>query len=113
MSEKKSTIDTIPLATAVERVTRWKEQMEQTSSIPHVKAVNVKKIDFQEILNEEGVESIRAYFGIDETGNVDLMFVGVNSDGRDMCGTEVKGNIYDITTPCPNLCDASSPLNIS
>lgn len=92
-----------------------------------LKAFNIPKIDLIEVLQEKGVASVRAYLGVkmfenEETGSKiykeKLMFVGVDSKGKDMISTigsdvsDPAGNdIYDFTESCPDLCDESSPMN--
>lgn len=61
-----------------------------------------------ELLATEGVVDVRAYMGVDETGTQKLMFVGVDSNGKDLI--DDNHLIYDNTEPCPKNCDPTSPL---
>lgn len=61
-----------------------------------------------ELLATEGVVNVRAYMGVDETGTQKLMFVGVDADGKDLIDDDHL--IYDKSSPCPSICDTSSPL---
>lgn len=60
-----------------------------------------------DILNQNECVGIRAYYGIDDNGNKQLVLVGADSDERDL----YNGVILDQSVPCPNTCDANSPLN--
>lgn len=113
MTKTNSPSDIITLETAQTRVQKWNNHILQNTELLNVKALNIKKEDLLGILAEDGVESVRAYLGIDDQGQVDLMFVGVNKEGKDMCGSDLAGNIYDLTEPCPNICDTESPLFIT
>lgn len=64
-----------------------------------------------------GFYRARAYVGYDTVAaQFHLIFTPVIEDsteaGRDSILTDAKGNpfVYDLTTPCPNTCDYSSPL---
>lgn len=61
-----------------------------------------------ELLATEGVVDVRAYMGVDDTGTQKLMFVGVDADGKDLI--DDNHLIYDKSSPCPSICDTSSPL---
>ena len=58
-----------------------------------------------ELLAISEVVNVRAYLGVDTSGQQKLMFVGVNGNGDDMTDT-----IFCGTSPCPNYCDTNSPL---
>ncbi|WP_374399026.1 hypothetical protein [Flavobacterium sp.] len=51
---------------------------------------------------------MRAYMGVDTTGTQKLMFVGVDTDGKDLI--DANHLIYDNTQPCPKNCYPTSPL---
>ena len=61
-----------------------------------------------ELLATAEVVNVRAYMGVDGEGMQKLMFVGVNSEGKDLISATHL--IYDRTDPCPSVCDPSSPL---
>lgn len=68
--------------------------------------------DVNRILNECTYSSARAYLGMDADNKVHLYFTPVDSDGNDVILTNNDGKhiVFDLTSPCPNTCDASSPL---
>lgn len=49
---------------------------------------------------------MRGYLGIKNDGEFKLMLVPVSKDGTDM----VDLGIYDLSKPCPDFCDFTSPL---
>jgi hypothetical protein len=124
--------NTITLKVAKKWAKRWRKEEGTYNSHHDCRAFNIPKIDLQEVLAEKGVESVRAYLGIEvfvdpDTGSKiteeKLMIVGVDADGKDMISTK-KGedgelmsdpeggdDIYDFSRPCPTYCDPSSPLN--
>ena len=61
-----------------------------------------------ELLATEGVVDVRAYMGVDESGTQKLIFVGVDSNGKDLI--DDNHLIYDRTCPCPTFCDTTSPI---
>lgn len=64
----------------------------------------------KELLATENVVNVRAYMGVDETSTQKLLFVGVDSNGKDLI--DDNHPIYDHTEPCPKNCDTASPLFI-
>lgn len=126
---KPSNVNTISLDEAKKWAENWRDLESDYNKYNKCIAFNIPKIDLQEVLAEDGVESIRAYIGVKETTNSKgkvtfeekLMIVGVDENGKDMIpfsdenslslqGAEQSG-IFDFTEPCPNMCDESSPLN--
>jgi hypothetical protein len=59
------------------------------------------------ILDQEGCVGIRTYYALNETGEKELVMVGVDSTGEDL----FEGIIADRTWPCPSACAVISPLN--
>jgi hypothetical protein len=120
--------NTITLKTAKKWAKEWRDDEASYNKYFDCKAFNIPKIDLIEVLAEDGVESVRAYLGVEKT-LVDggqpifkekLMIVGVDKDGKDMISTlkedpevlnPLKGSIFDFTEACPDLCDSNSPLN--
>lgn len=119
--------NTITLQTAKKWAKNWRELESDYNKYHECRAFNIPKIDFQEVLAEEGVESVRAYLGVKETKDKKtgktiyeekLMIVGVDKNNKDMISTvksddlgDEDGDIYDMTDPCPDTCDPNSPLN--
>ncbi|MGJ8743480.1 hypothetical protein [Polaribacter sp.] len=121
--------NTITLKTAKKWAKRWRKKESNYNSYNKLNAFNIPKIDLIEVLQEDGVASIRAYLGVEKFVNKDtgekiyqekLMIVGVDVHGKDMLSVDrsgkalIAGNgseIYDFTNPCPDSCDTESPLN--
>ena len=58
------------------------------------------------ILAQNGVEGIRFYHGLDTSGKMELVIVGVDANEDD-----VLSFIGDVAIPCPSQCDTKgSPL---
>lgn len=62
---------------------------------------------FEAILKQAGCAGVRIYYGRTENGTMELVLVGVDSDGNDMTG----GVIEDRSFPCPPVCTGTGPLN--
>jgi hypothetical protein len=132
----KVSVPTIPVDEAVDRVTRFRDQLivqVPESNIP--RAVFIPISDLLAIINSYNVvgadgadinklSGVRAYFAVKET-DVDLpdditaVIVPVDRAGNDIIyqngngnGGDEKTEIYDFTQPCPSVCDPSSPLYI-
>lgn len=72
-----------------------------------VKGWSVDARIIREILAQPDATSLRAYLGAKEDGEATLVFVGVDSNGKDMTG----GTIAEWVWPCPPVCDESSPFH--
>lgn len=59
------------------------------------------------ILAQSGCKGIRTYYGIDSSGQKQLVMVGVDANGDDM----TSGIIADRGLGCPSACSSSNPLN--
>lgn len=58
------------------------------------------------ILNQSGCMGIRVYYGIDNSGNKELIFVGVDADENDLLYL-----IADHGNKCPPDCGNTNSLN--
>ncbi|PWG05701.1 hypothetical protein [Polaribacter aquimarinus] len=119
--------NTISLKTAKKWAKEWRDDEASYNKYFECRAFNIPKKDLIEVLQEDGVESVRAYIGVEklkiEGENVfieKLMIVGVDKNGKDMLTLSSEdadvldpegGGIYDFTDPCPEVCDPKSPLN--
>ena len=119
--------NTITLKTAKKWAKRWRKLESSYNKYHKLNAFNIPKIDLTEVLQEDGVASVRAYLGVEKFVNKDtkekvykekLMIVGVNAEDKDMIANLKEGalaaeagDIYDFTEACPDLCDETSPLN--
>jgi hypothetical protein len=98
----------IPLQTAVNWTTAWRGA--NTGSI---RAFKINMDEVNQMLEEVGVNAIRVYFGLDN-GVEKLVLVAVNANDQDIINPTVGGQTvsgtYDFCSPCPPICDFSSPL---
>ncbi len=128
----------IPVATAIERTTNWRNFVTKVSPSASArklpKAVYISKDDIEKLSRlmhqNQDLVGVRAYFTIDipaeeEVVN-DVSFVMVpvrkvdgKAFGEDVLYKEGSGKditdpddseVYDYTMPCPNACDEDSPL---
>jgi hypothetical protein len=129
-------VPTIPVDEAVDRVTRFRDQLivqVPESNIPRAVFIPINDllaiIDSYNALGADGADvnklsGVRAYFAVKETDadlpdDVTAVIVPVDKDGKDIIyqdgngsGEDEKTEIYDFTQPCPSVCDPSSPLYI-
>lgn len=129
------TVPTVPLQEAIDRVTRFRDQL--INQVPETnipRAVFIPIADLMAIIEKfqdlddhgnirNSLTGVRAYFAVKE-GDQDLpddvtaLIVPVDLVGNDIVAhtTGVAGvedsDIYDFTQPCPSKCDTSSPLYI-
>ena len=61
---------------------------------------------FDKILCQQGCVGIRFYPGLDEKGNVTLLFCGIDRYGNDI----LAGTIGDIPFRCPPMCSAPNGI---
>jgi hypothetical protein len=97
----------ISLAEAQARIKRW---LDATVQGPDFRASMVSQADLTGLMAEIGESGIRCYNGIDDTGAYKLIIVAVDANGNDLWDSSQGDNIYDFTTPCPQICDRTSPL---
>lgn len=116
--------NTISLKTAKRWTKRWRKMEDNYNAHQNCRAFNIPLIDLKEVINE-GAVSVRGYLGVHKH-KIDseivfeekLIIVGVDANGKDMISSKdgevldaESGDIYDATTPCPDVCDIESPLN--
>jgi len=71
-----------------------------------VKGFKIDKACIDDIFTDNPTAvSMRAYIGLDGSAPK-LVMVGVDAAGNDL-----TANVYDHASPCPSVCDISSPLN--
>ena len=118
--------NTISLKIAKEWAKEWRDDEASYNKYYECRAFNIPKKDLIEVLQEDGVEKIRAYIGVEKIKNKGqqtifkekLMIVGVDKNNKDMISSsdgltldDAGGDIYDFTDGCPDMCDEDSPLN--
>lgn len=106
----------IDLDTAIKWAKKWREVEGDYNKHNEVHAFLIPKESLLGVLSQ-GVDSVRAYIGVDDDNVEKLMFVGTRYDQEsdtyvDMLpGGAIEGSIYDFTRPCPPACDKKSILN--
>jgi hypothetical protein len=130
MTKKKNNTNAISLETAKKWIAEWRNLESTYNKYHRLKAFNIPLIDLKEVTEEKGITSVIAYIGVSKYETHDtkpqeimyqekLLIVGVDKNGKDMISAvknpDVLGDgdddIYDLTTPCPDMCDPDSPLN--
>ncbi len=101
--------NTIPLKTAQEWSSRWKEAQREGTEAP-ITAFLIPGIDVTQVMNKRNVVDIRVYLGIDNNNTERLMIVGVDADGNDMIDEASGYYIYDFSRPCPPYCNEKAPF---
>lgn len=116
---------TISLDEAQARMLAFRTQILGLSEYPSdarkTKACMISMTDINDLLAEPDLAGFRCYLSLkaDTTGKRDIAFciVGTRLDPATGEYIDVWENpdgssaIYDFTMPCPNTCDATSPLN--
>jgi len=60
-----------------------------------------------ELLEQENCVGVRIYYGLDEIGEKNLVFVGTDEDENDL----VDGVILEFAVKCPPKCSEKNDLN--
>lgn len=62
---------------------------------------------YNDIMSQKGCVGIRIYNGIDSSGTITNVLVGVDANGNDL----YQGKVYDSGIKCPPRCGVNNPLN--
>jgi len=120
---------TIDLSVAEEGTENWRNFFQFSTKTADerriLRAFHIPKADLETLLSEAGdIDAVRAYFALEKPydpltplpdykveENIHLYLVPVK-DNIDICQDPDTGdsNVCDFTTPCPKICDTSSPL---
>jgi hypothetical protein len=92
----------IPLSEAATMTARWRD-----SNPGENKGGAFAKKEIKDILDQAGCEGIRYYFGRDDHGALFVILVGIDANGDDMTGGEIKERAW----PCPPICGDANSLN--
>lgn len=92
-----------PLQTASEWTANYRNSNPSTATIAHY----FGKTAIQNIFNQNGCVGMRIYYALDDSGNKQLIIVGVDSDGNDL----YNGLLAERSFRCPSVCSSSNPLN--
>jgi len=110
----------IPLSTGIEWAKRFKQL--NVEKEPLINAYLIPLESLEEIVKLKktlGIDSARAYIGINDSGEQNLMFVGAKLDPLTGVYKDVFTNqtdigasvVYDGSRPCPPCADTQSPMN--
>ncbi|TDO26563.1 hypothetical protein [Sediminibacterium goheungense] len=104
----------ITLAQAIEYTKKYRENPEK--NLPNSETFQAQSI--RSLLNQEGCESFRIYYGKKENNTICSVLVGVDKNGNDILPTsslemrtEDDGIILEDAFQCPPVCPPPSPLN--
>lgn len=79
---------------------------------------SIEKEVVEEIMNFNGFEYLGVILGVNESGKLTTVLVGMDQDHNVIIsssqnlrtGQLIDGAVFDRTDPCPSVCDPSSPL---
>jgi len=113
----------IPESVAVEYTTNYRNYISGIDPDPnYIRAFNIPMQDIVSLADFTKCLSVRAYLGMSTPGDITtlkLVMVPVDANNQDVLSIPVPGgsvgevtqsSIYDLTTPCPQMCDIQSPL---
>lgn len=115
--------DTILESVAVTITTNWRDYIgKYEPAEQYIRAFNIPMSDIQNLADFTDCPSVRAYLAMDDPKNIStlkIILVPVDQKNNDVLSIQVPGEgetmveqsaIYDLTVPCPQLCDINSPL---
>jgi len=112
--------DIVELGDALTRIENWRSYVGEEFE---TKAFFIGLDDiialYEEVQRNKGT-GVRAYLARNSSNENELLLVGVKNvslnptsgitKGEDIIMVGGASTIYDLTTPCPNMCDITSPL---
>lgn len=127
-----TTMDQVPLDSAAkyigiygnfwEDIITWEGLPVGTAYMPTIRSFNISDTDLVQllgldtsILSQCTFKAVRAYIGIKGAvadSNFHLFLTPIDQNGNDTILVDNNNNryVFDLTTPCPNTCDFTSPL---
>ncbi|MGG9964649.1 hypothetical protein [Ferruginibacter sp. SUN106] len=115
--------DTISLKEAEAITTNWRAYIQNYEPADkYIRAFNIPMVDITELAEFYKCTSVRAYLAMEIPGDIStlkIILVPVDPLGNDILsipGTDdgavatEQSTIYDLTSPCPQICDINSPL---
>lgn len=109
----------IPETTGVDYTTNYRTYISGLDPDPnYIKAFNIPMEDIASLAEFIKCTSVRAYLGMSTPGDIStlkLILVPVDKNNVDVLSIpapdgSMQSSIYDLTTPCPQVCDLQSPL---
>ncbi len=93
----------ITLAEAAAMTKRFRDSVSSTATIAF--AFDIESI--KSLANQAGCDKMRAYPGLDENGDPQLILVGADATGNDI----ITGTLLERAIKCPQSCSSANPLN--
>ncbi|MEM6722098.1 MAG: hypothetical protein AAF611_22410 [Bacteroidota bacterium] len=90
---------------------RWTQNWRKRKKLQEINGYLIPMVDITEVRHELGIDNMRGYLAIDDSGINHLLIVGVDEDGNDMINEEEGQFVYDYTLPCPQQCGDGNVLN--
>ncbi len=113
----------IPESLGVTYTTNYRNYISGIDKKPnYIRAFNIPMSDIASLADFTKCPSVRAYLGMSDPTDIStlkLVLVPVDSANDDTLSIPVpdgsggvvnQSSIYDLSTPCPQLCDINSPL---
>ena len=92
---------------SLEEAAIWTSEYRKSIQLGKTIAHFIGKNKLLELLEQENCVGARIYYGIDENGEKNLVFVGADEKENDL----VDGVILEYTKKCPPFCSNKNPLN--
>lgn len=111
--------DTIPVSTAIDITTSWRNYISTIDpATNYIRAFNIPMTDIAELATYHNCASVRAYLAMSKPNDISslkIVLVPVDVNGKDITSISIpaavnQSTVYDFTTPCPQICDINSPL---
>ncbi len=93
----------VSLQEAAEWTSNYRKSVQSGQTI----AQFIGKNKLIELLEQENCVGVRIYYGLDEIGEKNLVFVGADEDENDL----VDGVILEFAVKCPPKCSDKNDLN--
>lgn len=113
----------IPESLGVDYTTNYRTYISGIDPNPdYIRAFNIPMEDIQSLADFTKCPSVRAYLGMSNPKDIStlkLVLVPVDDNNLDVLsipvpdgsgGLATQSSIYDLTSPCPSICDIQSPL---
>lgn len=106
------TEDTIHVNTATDWAQRWETKVNGGGymATSPLYAFDIPHEDVSEIFSNSEAKTFRVYMGLTAQDTFKAIVVGVNKDGIDLIDSTKSLFVYDLSTPCPPICDTSSVM---
>lgn len=113
----------IPVDQGITYTANYRSFMSHVDPNPnYIRAFNIPMEDITSLADFTKCPSVRAYLGMSDPtdpSTLKLVLVPVDVNNLDILtidvpgisgGDETQSSVYDLTSPCPSICDVQSPL---